>query len=842
MSGGQLKVSLIEYITRYLCVIIFSFSTLSFAETQAGFQKISSEEEFSAAFENEQQKVKVIVGLEMPQHLKSTKSFKDNQFKAQVRTEIANRQSNVLSGLSVNEFVLTHRYKNFECFAGEVTQYGLDKLLAHPLVKSVELSKLEHKMLAQGIGIINATTPRLSYNGQNVAVAISDTGVDYTHPKLGNGGFPNSKVIGGYDAGDDDSDPVPNGEAHGTACAGIAAGDLGTVGDYIGGVANNAKIYAMKISFGTGGSAYDTDVIEAWDWCIDHQYDDPVNPILILSHSFGGGSYFSETEAESDRPSYAAAAERLVAAGITVFAASGNEGYCDSMAAPAAFSDVISVGSVYDTGLGTVGFCVEEESCVAEAESQCSPPWACWDSSAADTVSCYSNSAIFLDLLAPAHDAYTTDISGSDGYEIDDYTPDFGGTSAACPYAAGAAAALQSAAKILTGSYLTPQEVRDALVNTGDNITDPKSSIAIPRVNLQNAIDTILGVEAPPSAFDVAAVTGPDTAAVITLQASDDGQPNPPGQLSYIITKLPNHGLLTDPCVTDITSTPYTLTSNGNTVVYTPKSGCLLPVNFNFKANDGGSDPNGGDSNEAVVTVAFEAVLYSADMDTDPGWSLDGSEWQWGQPTGDGGSVFSYPDPVSGFTGANVLGYNLSGAYANKMTSTEWAKTPVIDCTNTDVVKLVFYRWLNVASSSNDQAPIEISNNGSSWSQLWINSSVVIDSSWQRREFDISAYAADQAAVYIRWGMGPTNNNKAYSGWNIDDVTVTGQYQGQGIAGDFSLDCDVDFFDFAILVDAWLSNIGDANWCLSCDISEPNDNAINLLDLKIFTGNWLEGK
>ena len=58
--------------------------------------------------------------------------------------------------------------------------------------------------------------------------------------------------------------PMPNGEAHGTACAGIAGGDLGTVGDYIGGVAYNAKIYAMKISFGTGGSAYDTDVIQAW--------------------------------------------------------------------------------------------------------------------------------------------------------------------------------------------------------------------------------------------------------------------------------------------------------------------------------------------------------------------------------------------------------------------------------------------------------------------------------------------------------------------------------------------------------------------------------------------------
>ncbi|GAG53257.1 unnamed protein product, partial [marine sediment metagenome] len=232
-----------------------------------------------------------------------------------------------------------------------------------------------------------------------------------------------------------------------------------------------------------------------------------------------------------------------------------------------------------------------------------------------------------------------------------------------------------------------------------------------------------------------------------------------------------------------INSVPYTLTGSDNEVVYIPKPGCLLPANFNFKANDSGTDPNGGDSNEAAVTVAFEAVLYSANMDTDPGWTLDGTQWQWGQPTGQGGSPFSYPDPVSGFTGSNVIGYNLSGAYANKMKSTEWAAIPVIDCIDTDVVKLVFYRWLNVDASSNDMAPIEISNDGSNWSQLWINSSRVTDSSWQRQEFDISAYAANQPAVYIRWGMGPTNSNKQYSGWNIDDISVVGQYQGRLIAG-----------------------------------------------------------
>jgi hypothetical protein len=41
----------------------------------------------------------------------------------------------------------------------------------------------------------------------------------------------------------------------GTSCAGIAAGDGGTVGQYIGGVAKDAKLYALKISYGTGDNA-----------------------------------------------------------------------------------------------------------------------------------------------------------------------------------------------------------------------------------------------------------------------------------------------------------------------------------------------------------------------------------------------------------------------------------------------------------------------------------------------------------------------------------------------------------------------------------------------------------
>ena len=187
------------------------------------------------------------------------------------------------------------------------------------------------------------------------------------------------------------------------------------------------------------------------------------------------------------------------------------------------------------------------------------------------------------------------------------------------------------------------------------------------------------------------------------------------------------------------------------------------------------------------------------------------------------------------------MGYNLSGYYKRNMSSTEWATTQVIDCNVYTDVRLGFYRWLGVEGNSRDHAYIEVSNDGSNWVEIWSNpSSMIIDTSWQYVEYDISAVADGSATVYVRWGIGPTNNNKQYSGWNIDDVSVIGRIQTQIAVGDFEPDCDVDSFDFEILVNAWLSGPGDDNWCLPCDMSEPND-IIDFRDFGVFTDSWVEG-
>ena len=281
-------------------------------------------------------------------------------------------------------------------------------------------------------------------------------------------------------------------------------------------------------------------------------------------------------------------------------------------------------------------------------------------------------------------------------------------------------------------------------------------------------------VPLPPVASDVSKATQLDTPVTITLDATDDGLPDPPAAMIYIITSLPSNGQLSDPGSGVIGSVPYTLVSNGNQVIYTPDAAYVGPDSFYYKANDSGTAPDGGDSNTATVSIDVTAgpqAIYSADMDLDPpDWTYDG-EWAWGVPTGDGGSRGN-PDPSSGYTGSNVVGYDLSGDYG-LISSIQWATTPAIDCSNTSNVTLSFYRWLNVESPGSDHVYIQV-NNGTGWVQIWENDSQITDNSWTLQTFDISAIADNQPTVYIRWGLGPTNWKKHYSGWNIDDVEVSG--------------------------------------------------------------------
>ncbi len=417
--------------------------------------------------------------------LKGYKNYKgiaiaDNKSRmSAVQSVIKSQQTDVLDQIPPSQFRLKHRFKNILGFGGNITEAGLRALAASPDVEKIEEAIIVRPNMAQGIPLMNAVAARSAYDGTGISVAIVDTGIDYTHPMLGGGGFPNSKVIGGYDFGDVNADPMDC-QGHGTSVAGISAGTLAAgPGDYIGGVAHNAKLYALKIVPGCTGSASTLDIIAAWDWAVTNQNADPANPILAINTSFGGGYYTSACDLSQS--GLAAAATNAVNNGITLFASSGNDGFCDGMGSPACVSDAVSVGAVYDANVGSPGFCISDSSCIGVEWLSCPGNWACFETGAsADLVTCYSNSAGFLDILAPSNNAYTTALGGG-------YSTGFGGTSAASPYSAGAAAVMQHYAKSTTGSYFTPAEVKTRLVTYGDPILDSKSGIAKPRVNLDEA-------------------------------------------------------------------------------------------------------------------------------------------------------------------------------------------------------------------------------------------------------------------------------------------------------------------------------------------------------------------
>ncbi|MFH1883995.1 MAG: S8 family serine peptidase [Planctomycetota bacterium] len=187
---------------------------------------------------------------------------------------------------------------------------------------------------------------------------------------------------------------------------------------------------------------------------------------------------------------------------------------------------------------------------------------------------------------------------------------------------------------------------------------------------------------------------------------------------------------------------------------------------FSFLVTDGIRQ----DSRNVSVTVVPDA-LYYANMDTDPGWQLD-EGWAWGVPTGQGSWN---GDPNSGYTGENVIGYELDGDYDDNLTDTRYATTSAINCEGYENIRLSFRRWLGVESPY-DYADVQVSNDGSNWVDLWtVGYSHVSDEAWRFVEYVVpSSVAAGQPTVYFRWGIGPTDDSVTYPGWNIDDVQVTG--------------------------------------------------------------------
>ncbi len=287
-----------------------------------------------------------------------------------------------------------------------------------------------NESLAYNLTRINAALAWLScYQGQEITVAVVDTGVDLDHPDLQANIVAGKSFVSGTSSPDDDA-------GHGTHVAGIIAA-VGNNGGVIG-VAPGARIMPVKVLDSSGsGSIYD--VAAGIEWAADQG-------VTVINLSLGsvGNSTTLKT-----------AVDDAYNRGILLIAAGGNCGdssyaangcsYQDQPLYPAAYNHVMAVAST--------------------------------DSS--DKQSSFSTQGSYIEIAAPGSSIYST-------YPAGRYAT-LSGTSMAAPHVAGLAALIWSQNSGWTSDQVRAQ-IWDTAVDLGASGWD--NQFGYGRINAAAAMGT----------------------------------------------------------------------------------------------------------------------------------------------------------------------------------------------------------------------------------------------------------------------------------------------------------------------------------------------------------------
>ena len=332
------------------------------------------------------------------------------------------------------------------------TRAALERILRRPDVKAVYENRPIYPLLAYSLPFIRqpAVASR-GMTGSGVAVAVIDTGIDYTLADFGSCTAPGvpagCKVAASVDVTGNGVTLNTDPHGHGTNVAGIAVG-----------VAPGSRIAAVNVfSGGTSTSAW---LIDGINWAIANK---AAHDITAMNMSLGDGGNYGQPCGNSQTNPFVTPVNNARSAGILPVAASGNSGLAGGMSNPACVPGVVSVGAVYDADWG--GPFTWSSGCTDA-------------SSGPDRIPCFSDSASFLTMLAPG--AFVT----AAGIQL-------AGTSQASPHVAGAVAVLRSA---------FPSETLDQTVARltagGVPVTDPRNGITKPRLDLEAAAGPPVAVPA----------------------------------------------------------------------------------------------------------------------------------------------------------------------------------------------------------------------------------------------------------------------------------------------------------------------------------------------------------
>ncbi|MEC8608921.1 MAG: hypothetical protein VXY42_00280 [Candidatus Thermoplasmatota archaeon] len=183
---------------------------------------------------------------------------------------------------------------------------------------------------------------------------------------------------------------------------------------------------------------------------------------------------------------------------------------------------------------------------------------------------------------------------------------------------------------------------------------------------------------------------------------------------------------------------------------------------------------DGMDVNNSVLQILPQGWTYDFEgPNTGPNnWTL-GSNWFFGKDT-----ASSRPSTSTVPSGINTL-YSYNGDYPNRMSSTLWATSPVMNCGGcSGGWDLKFQRQLGVESSSFDHAYVSVTNPSGNWVNVYSNSGTVSDSSFTPQTITITNYVAGNTNFQVRFGIGTTDGSVTYSGWNVDDVEILPKASG----------------------------------------------------------------